>query len=188
MKSVTVAAVLLVPLSLVAPAFAADTYKVDPVHSSVVFRAHHGGIGYVWGRFNDPTGNFVLDESDPAKSTFAVEVPAANVDTHNEKRDDDLKGPRFFDAKTNPAIAFKSTSVKKGEGKVLEVTGTIEMHGVTKTVTLNVELTGQGEMPAGTKRAGLEATFTVKLSDYGIKVTGVGDEVKVIVAIEGIQQ
>jgi polyisoprenoid-binding protein YceI len=51
-----------------APAFAADDYKVDPVHSTVLFRVGHANIGQYWGRFNDPTGTFTLDDADPTKS------------------------------------------------------------------------------------------------------------------------
>src|SRR2546430_15118707 len=57
----------------------------------------------------------------------------------------------FFNAKQYPTISFKSTSVKKGEGaNMLQVTGDLTMHGVTKSVTVPVELTGKGEFPKGT--------------------------------------
>ena len=35
-------------------AFAAETYKLDPAHTSVVFRVKHLGVSYVYGRFNGP--------------------------------------------------------------------------------------------------------------------------------------
>src|SRR4051812_16567407 len=183
-------ALILAILCLAASARAADTYKGDPVRSSVVFRSHHAGAGYVWGRFNDPTGTITLDDADPTKDTFTVEIPAANVDTHNDKRDAHLKSPDFFNAKQYPTIVFKSKSVAKGDGNTLQVTGDLTMHGVTKSVTVPVELAGKGEFPPGMKRAGVEATFVVKLSDYEIKgLPGVvGDEIKVIVALEGVKQ
>jgi polyisoprenoid-binding protein YceI len=179
-----------VSLALAAPTRAAETYKADPVHSFALFRAHHAGIGYVWGRFNDPGGTFVLDD-DPAKCTFSAEIQAANVDTHNAQRDGHLKSPDFFNAKQYPTITFKSTSAKKGDApKTLLVTGNLTMHGVTKPITIPVELTGKGQFPPGTQRAGVEATFVVKLSDFEIKGLpgAVGDEIKVIVALEGVKQ
>jgi len=179
------------PLTLAVPTRAADTYKADPVHSSAVFRAHHAGAAYVWGRFNDPTGTFVVDEADPTRSSFTGEIQVANVDTHNDKRDAHLKSPDFFNARQYPTITFKSTSVKKGDApNVLQVTGNLTMHGVTKPVTVPVELTGKGQFPPGTQRAGIEATFNVKMSDFEIKgLPGVvSDEIKVIVALEGVKQ
>ena len=41
---------------LVAPALAAESYKVDPVHSATVFRIKHGNVSYFWGRFNEDGG------------------------------------------------------------------------------------------------------------------------------------
>lgn len=173
-----------------AQARAADKYAVDPVHSSSVFRIKHANAAYFWGRFNEPAGSFVLDEADVSKSTFAITISVNNVMTGNAKRDAHLKSPDFFNAKQYPAITFKSTSVKKGEENKLEVTGDLTMHGVTKSITAPVELTGKGEFPAGRVRAGIEAMLVVKLSDFEIKGMpgALSDEVKVIVALEGMKQ
>jgi polyisoprenoid-binding protein YceI len=178
-------------ISAAANARAGDTYKADPVHSSAVFRAHHANAGYVWGRFNDPSGTFILDDADPTKCTFAGEIKVNNVDTHNDQRDTHLKSPTFFDAQKYPTITFKSTSVKKGDApNILQVTGDLTMHGVTKSITVPIELTGKGQFPPGTDRAGIEATFAVKLSDYQIVGLpgAVGDEIKIVVAMEGVKQ
>lgn len=176
--------------ALAAPSARAESYKVDPVHSMAVFRIRHANVGYVWGRFNDPAGTFTLDESDPAKSSFNLEIKVENVDTHNAQRDAHLKSPDFFNAKQYPTITFKSTSVKKGEGNTLQATGALTIHGVTKTVTVPVELTGRGQFPPGTPRAGIEATFSVKLADFEIKTMGgmIGEEARVVVALEGVKQ
>ena len=174
-------------LALTVPAFAADNYNVDPVHSSSAFRIIHANAAPFWGRFNEPNGTFTLDDADPTKSRFTIELRTNNVDTGNAKRDAHLKSPDFFNAKQHPSITFQSTSVKKGQGNMLEVTGNLTMHGVTKPITAQVELTGKGEFPAGTPRAGVEATMTVKMSDFEIKGMpgALSDEVKVIVALEG---
>jgi polyisoprenoid-binding protein YceI len=178
---------LVVALGL--PALAADNYKVDPVHSSVVFRIKHANTAYVWGRFNDPAGSFTLDEADPSKSTFAIELQAAKVDTANAQRDNHLRSPDFFNAKQYPAITFKSTSVKKLEDNKLEVTGDLTMHGQTKPTTAVVEITGKGEFPPGKHRAGVEATLNVKRSDFGMKaMPGLSDDVRIIASLEAVKQ
>jgi polyisoprenoid-binding protein YceI len=162
-----------------------DSYKVDPVHSFALFRVHHFNAGNVWGRFNDPAGEFSLDTADPSKDTFHVELKLAKLDTANSKRDADLQGPDWFNARQFPTITFKSTGVKKGDGKMLEVAGDLVIHGVSKPVTVMVEVTG---VAGG--RAGIEGTTTVKRSDFGMKAMpgGVGDEIKLIVALEGLKQ
>ena len=185
--SVAIVAVLLGMIS--SAARAADNYKLDPVHSVVVFRIKHSNASYFWGRFNAPNGAFTLDESDPTKSTFAIDIQAANVDTGNPQRDTHLKSPDFFNARQYPAIKFKSTSVKKAaDGNKLEVTGDVTMHGQTKPVTAIVELTGKGDM-RGQQRAGVEATIELKMSDFGMKQNpGLGDEVRIIAGVAGVKQ
>jgi polyisoprenoid-binding protein YceI len=166
---------------------AADTYKVDPVHSFALFSVHHFNAGNVWGRFNEPTGQFTLDQADPSKDSFQVELKVAKLDTGNSKRDSDLKGPDWFNARQFPTITFKSTSVKKGDGNNLEVTGDLTLHGVTKSIVVPVEITGIAKDPFGNTRAGIQATTTIKRSDFGMKnmAGAVGDDVHLIVALEG---
>ena len=191
MRYVASLSALVVALALAVPVIsAAENFKVDSVHSSAVFRLKHANTSYFWGRFNDPTGSFAIDEADPTKSTFAIELDANKVDTGNGQRDAHLKSPDFFNAKQYPKITFKSTSVKKGKtDNVLEVTGDMTLHGVTKPVTANVEITGKGEFPPGKQRAGIEATIVVKMSEFEFKPNpGLSDEVKVIVALAGQKQ
>lgn len=170
-----------------AVAAGAETYTIDAVHSSALFRAHHANAGYTWGRINDPKGTFTLDAADPSKSSFKVEIPVANIDTHNEKRDAHLKSPDFFNAKQYPTLSFQSTSVSKGEGNMLNLTGDLTIHGVTKSITVPLELTGKGEVPPGVKRAGVETTFTIKLTDFEMKAIpgALDNEIKIIVSLEG---
>jgi polyisoprenoid-binding protein YceI len=165
---------------------AADTYKVDPVHSFALFSIHHFNAGNVWGRFNEPTGQFTLDQADPGKDSFQVELKVAKLDTGNAKRDSDLKGPDWFNARQFTTITFKSTSVKKGDGNNLEVTGDLTIHGVTKSVVVPVEITGIAKDPFGNTRAGIQGTTTIKRSDFGMKnmAGAVGDDVHLIVALE----
>src|SRR5262245_5277707 len=85
----------------------ADNYKVDPVHSFALFRIQHAGAGYTYGRINNPEGAIVVDEADPAKTSFDVTLKAANIDTAEPKRDTHLKSPDFFSAEEFPTLTFK---------------------------------------------------------------------------------
>lgn len=176
---------------LAAPAPAADTWKADPVHSSIVFRIKHLDVGYIYGRFNQYSGSFAFDERDPAACALNIEVQAGSVDTGNAVRDGHLKGPDFFNVKEFPKITFKSTSMKAlpGDAKNYEVTGDLTLHGVTKSVKVKLERIGTAKDMRGTLRTGFETTFTIKRSDYGMKylVGALGDEVRVTVALEGIR-
>lgn len=172
------------------PVRAADTYKVDAVHSSVLYRVKHMNASYAYGRFNDFSGSFTIDSADPTKCAFDLVVKTAAIDSGNEKRDQHLKSPDFLNAKQFPTIAFKSEKVEaKGKDSYL-VTGNLTLHGTTKPVTIEVETTGTATGPRGGKVAGIEATFTIKRSDFGMKnmIPMVGDEIRLIASLEGNHQ
>ena len=101
---------------------AADTFKIDPVESSVVFSVMYLGVTNFYGRFNDVTGTVVLDKADPSKSSVDLTIPVESVDTNNEKRDQHLKSPDFFNAKQFPVMTFKSKKVE-WSGDTYNVTG-----------------------------------------------------------------
>src|SRR5439155_2797698 len=83
-----IAALVLVMSAAAAPfAHAADTYKIDPEHGTVIYRISHMGIGNAYGRFNKPTSEVMYDSADATKSTFTFDVKTDNVDTANPKRD-----------------------------------------------------------------------------------------------------
>ena len=175
---------------LLAPAFsiAAENYKIDPVHGTVIYRVSHLGIGNAYGRFNDPTGMIVYDKDNPSNSTFTFEVQTAKVDTANDKRDQHLQSPDFFDAKQFPTITFKSTKVE-GSGDDFKITGDLTLHGVTKSITINMKKTGEAQTQMGYRTA-WEATHDLKRSEYGM--TGlqgpVGDDVHLVISFEAIKQ
>jgi polyisoprenoid-binding protein YceI len=177
-----------VAAALPALAAAAETFQVDPVHSSVNFRVKHMNVSYSYGRFNAISGTFTLDPTDPAKSAFEFNVRADSLDTGSPKRDGHLKSPDFFNVRQYPSISFKSKSVASAGENAYDVTGDLTLHGVTRPVTLKVEQTGKGPGMAGRgAAAGLLTTFNIKRSDFGMKgmVGPVGDDVRVEVAIEG---
>ena len=163
----------------------ADTYKVDPVHSSIVFKSKHINTSYVFGRFNDFGGTVNVD-SDPSKMSFDISAKVESIDTGNPKRDTHLKSPDFFSAKEFPTIAFKSTSVKSAGDNKYEVTGDMTLHGVTKPVTVTIEKVGQSNNPQFGDRVGFISTFKVKRGDFGMSgmTNMVGDEVELAAAFE----
>lgn len=172
------------------PAAAAETYKLDPAHTSVVFRIKHLGVAYVYGRFNGPTGAFVFDESSPSKNSIQMQVDAQNVDTAVQKRDNHLKSPDFFNAGEHPLITFKSTSVKKSSKDSYEITGNLTLLGKTKPITVKALQTGTGKDPWGNYRRGFETSFTISRSDFGMDfmMKVVADDVLLTVSVEGIRQ
>jgi polyisoprenoid-binding protein YceI len=180
---------LAVAVSSLGLAARADTFKIDPVHSSIIFSIKHFGVTDFYGRFNDVSGKVVLDKTDPSKSSVELTIPVESLDTHNAKRDQHLKSPDFFNAKQFPMIVFKSKSVE-GSGDDYKVAGELLLHGVTKPLTLEMKKGTEAKGMEGEIRGGGETRFTVKRSDFGMNFMQgpLGDEVDLIVSLEGIKE
>ena len=169
-------------------------YEIDTAHSMIIFRAKHKGVSYNYGRFNEFSGKIVIssDVRPHSGSMVEFEVKAASIDTGNEKRDQHLRSSDFFSAKQFPVITFKSTEVKAkgGEGDVLEVTGDLELHGVKKSITVDVEITGRAEGKDGESLIGFESTFTIKRSEFGMTygMGAVSDDIRLTVSIEAVHK
>ena len=164
------------------------TCAIDDVHSMAMFRVQHMGAGAFWGRFNDVDGSFTFTPGSAEGMKFDVAIKTESVDSGNDKLNQHLRSPDFFASKDFPSMTFKSTGVKMVDATHFTVTGDLSLHGVTKPVTANVEFVGMSDK-GGSARAGFEATFTIKRSDFGMKYGvdkgAVGDEVRVVVGLEG---
>ena len=167
----------------------ADTYKVDPVHSSVVFSIKHNGVTNFYGAFKEISGTVAFDAADPSKSAVELTVPVESVDTRSDKRDQHLKSPDFFNAKQFPAITFKSNKIE-GSGESYKISGDLTIHGVTKPITVDFKRGADGTGGGGKTVGGGEARFTIKRSDYDMKfmVGPLGDDVNIILSLEGAKQ
>ncbi|MBI1304430.1 MAG: polyisoprenoid-binding protein [Phycisphaera sp.] len=173
-----------------ASAAEAATYGIDNVHSHAMFRVHHLGAGQFWGRFNDISGSMSFDAAG-APTAFDISVAVESVDTAEPRLDNHLKSPDFFNAKEFPALTFKSTKVSRNADGNFVAVGDFSMHGVTREISAAIEVTGLADMGMGA-RAGVEAIFTVKRSDFGMKYGldkgTLGDSVRVTVALEGVKK
>jgi polyisoprenoid-binding protein YceI len=167
-------------------------YKVDNVHSSALFRTGHLGASQLWGRFNSIDGDFTMNEGGATPLFIDMKVKTDSVDTNNASRDKHLRSPDFFNVKEYPEMTFKSTSSRKTGDNRYSVTGDFTMLGKTKPITVELETFGPVTNPrGGNQLAGFETIFDIKRSDYGMKYgimpDGAGDNVRVIVSIEGGQ-
>jgi polyisoprenoid-binding protein YceI len=176
-----------VAIFAVPSAVLADTWHIDLRNSSAQFSLRHMGISTVRGAFTKLSGTVEYNPSELSKTSVAVTIDAASIDTHEETRDTHLRSPDFFDVAKYPTLTFKSTRVESaGEGK-LRVTGDFTMHGTTRTVVLDIE--GPSDPikdPRGDARMGASATTKINRQDYGVSGGGamVGDEISITIDVE----
>ncbi|MDP1914615.1 MAG: YceI family protein [Myxococcales bacterium] len=173
------------------PALAAP-YEIDTSHASATFSVKHLGVSNVNGTLGPVTGTVDLDSMDASKPAIEASIDVKAIDTKWAKRDDHLRSPDFFDVEKFPTITFKSTKVQKVSKTKLKVTGELTMHGITKPVTLDAEVSPEVANPfSGNKTRAVTATGKIIRQDWDLKwqapaeaVKVVGDEVKITLELE----
>lgn len=169
---------------------AAD-YKIDKEgqHAFIQFRIQHLGYSWLYGTFKDFDGSFTFDEKNPAADKVDVTINTSSVDTNHAERDKHLRSADFLNTSKNPQATFTSTEVKK-EDDELKITGNLTLNGVTKPVTLEAKMLGEGKDPWGGYRAGFEAEGEIALKDFNItKDLGpASQKVQLMISVEGVRQ
>ena len=171
----------------------AITYTIDPAHSTAGFKVRHLMVSNVRGEFSGISGTVVIDHGNPANTKIETAIDVSTIHTRDEKRDEHLKSADFFDAAKFPTITFVSKKIEKaGEGE-WKVTGDLTLHGVTKTIALDVEGPApEAKDPWGNIKTGASATTKINRTDFGLVwnaalETGgvlVGEEVHISLEVE----
>ncbi|HUO48804.1 MAG TPA: YceI family protein [Acidimicrobiales bacterium] len=160
----------LAPTTQTLPGYVAGTWDIDPVHSEVSFVVRHMVVSKVRGRFNQFGGTIVTAE-DPLASSVEATIEAGSIDTNQEQRDAHVRSADFLDVETHPTITFSSTALRAdGDDYVLD--GELSIRGVTKPVSLDLELNGFGPDPYGGTRVGFSATTEINRQDFGVSYNG----------------
>nr|WP_245965107.1 YceI family protein [Trinickia dinghuensis] len=186
------AAVAAASIVSLTPAFAADTYQLDPNHTYPSFAADHFGGLSVWrGKFTKTTGTVTLDRANKT-GTVDVEIDPASIDTGNATLNSHLQTAEMFDVSKYPTATYKGTQVKFDGDKPVEVIGTLTLHGVTKPVDLKIK-SFKCMMHPMLKRqvCGVEADADFNRDEFGLdfgKAYGFSMDTKLEIQAEGIKQ
>lgn len=173
------------------PGYVVGTWDIDPIHSDVSITARHLLVSKVRGHFGDFAGTITTAEN-PLDSKVDAVIQATSIDTKQPQRDDHIRSADFLDVENHPTISFVSTGLRV-DGDDYELDGDLTLHGVTKPVTLKLEILGFGPGMAGEQRVGFEAKTAINRKDFDIRfnatIEGTGgavvsDKLEVTLAIE----
>jgi polyisoprenoid-binding protein YceI len=170
----------------------ASDWVFDGAHTSAQFSVRHMMITTVRGAFSSVTGSVHMDDKDITKGSVEVVIPVATVDTREQKRDAHLRSADFFDAEKFPNMTFKSTAVSQLPGGKLKIDGILTLHGVSKPVVVEAELSPEVKDMRGQPTRGVLATTKVNRKDFGLVWNKslesggvlVGDEITITVDAE----
>ncbi|ATG58001.1 MULTISPECIES: YceI family protein [Pseudoalteromonas] len=179
-------------LVLSASAVNAAEYVIDTkgAHAFVNFKIKHLGYSWLHGRFNTFDGEFNYDAEKPNASQIMVNIDTTSLDSNHAERDKHLRGKDFLNVDKYPTATFKSTNITFNNDDSGKVTGDFTLHGVTKSITFEIDKIGEGQDPWGGYRVGFEGETSLKLSDYGINYNlgPASTHVDIGLFIEGIRK
>ncbi|MCK8121698.1 YceI family protein [Pseudoalteromonas sp. 2CM32C] len=179
-------------LVLSASAVNAAEYVIDTkgAHAFVNFKIKHLGYSWLHGRFNTFDGEFNYDAEKPNASQIMVNIDTTSLDSNHAERDKHLRGKDFLNVDKYPTATFKSTNITFNNNDSGKVTGDFTLHGVTKSITFEIDKIGEGQDPWGGYRVGFEGETSLKLSDYGINYNlgPASTHVDIGLFIEGIRK
>lgn len=178
-----------------APA-ADDVWNIDTNHTSAQFAVKHMMVSTVRGTLGAVKGTVRWDGKSPKSAQVDATIDVNGLSTANQKRDDHLRSPDFFDAANHPTITFKSKRIESaGDGR-FKLIGDLTIRGNTREVTLDVEGPSPPVKQRNGFRSGASAIGKISRKDFGLlwnnlMETGgavVGDEVQMTIDIELTKQ
>ncbi|HJU25434.1 MAG TPA: YceI family protein [Rhodanobacteraceae bacterium] len=166
------------------------SYRIDPVHTQVLFSADHDGYSRPVGRMKVKSGWLQFDEDDWSDAKVVVDIDASSVDFGDGEWNDAVTGKRFLDAKEFPLAHFESTSVEKGDGNHGTLHGKLTLRGVTHELSIPFTFNRAGAtIFAGMQTlAGFSAQATLDRTQFGMTAfpKAVGTEVTLRLEVEAI--
>lgn len=179
----------LAPLLTAAPA-AAEPYRLDPVHTRIVFVVDHAGLSRAMGVFSGVEGNLEFDPEHWADARVELAIPLASLELGDAGWQSKVLGGAFLYAGKHPLARFVSTAVEPVDGNRARITGDLTLHGVTRPVVLDARLNAVKRHPITHRRSvGFSATATLRRRDFGIVEwpNVIGDDIELMIEVEGIR-
>ncbi|WP_426042872.1 YceI family protein [Brevundimonas sp. TWP2-3-4b1] len=170
----------------------AGTYKLDPGHGKITWKVNHLGFSTYVGQFVNVSADLTLDPANPSASTLTATVPLADVAPNDDGLKAHLQTPDFFNTAEFPTATFvaRSIMVDRENATEADVVGDLTLHGVTRSVTMEVEFNQAGPSMGNIYRVGFDGEATIRRSDFGMSygLPAIGDEVELHFEGEFVKQ
>ena len=177
-------------IAATAPRAEPRDYELDPEHLAIGFLVEHIGYSKVLGQFHEVSGSYRFDEQTGELSEVSIIVETASVSTNHARRDRHLRSADFLNARRFATMTFTAATARRLDDTNYEVTGDLQLLGVTRPVTLTAVWNKSGRYPIGLRPyvMGVSARGSFRRSDfgmsYGVADGLVGDTVELIIEFE----
>jgi polyisoprenoid-binding protein YceI len=171
------------------PSLAASrsNWEIDPARTHISFSIDAIGYPRTEGQFHQFDGRVSVDFDHPAQSRVSFNVEAQSVDVGSASFADYLRSEAFLNVARFREIAFVSTAVEKISEHEIHITGDLTMLGVTKPLTVDVEVNRQAG-PRG--RLGFTARAKIDRLEFGMNsgFPVISRDVDLLVASEAVER
>jgi len=165
----------------VTSASASEEYVVDKARSEAKFEVRCF-YKRITGKMRDIHGGMVLDPANPGASSVTFSIMLNSLDTGSAGINEQLRSAHVLNVAKFSKITFQSTVIAPTtKSNVYHVTGELTLHGVTRTVTLPVEVVRIFQDRGGVARAWFLVRTTLNRRDYGITWNSVLDHTTLLV-------
>lgn len=175
---------------LPAAAREAREYRLDPVHTRVVFLVDHAGFSRAIGTISGSEGRLFFGDDEDARwdgASVEAEIPIAALSLGDPDWDRATLARSLLDGEAHPRARFRSTRIEPLAPDRARIHGELTLRGVTREVVLEAILNGARRHPLTFRRTvGFSATTTLRRADFGITAwpNVIGAEVAVMIELE----
>jgi polyisoprenoid-binding protein YceI len=172
-----------------------NEWAIDGNHSAAHFSVRHNVVTTVRGQLGRITGKVEYDGKDVKSVKADVSIDMKGINTQNDRRDEHLRSPDFFDVANHPTLTFKSKRVESGTSGRFKLVGDLTIRGNAKEIVLDVEgpspiITSAGQRGTSVL-TGATATTKISRKEFGVlwnnlieSLPVVGDEVGITIDLE----
>lgn len=169
----------------------AEAWRLDPVHTRVLVAVEHAGFSRALGTVSGSTGVLVFTPGDWAGARIEAEVPLTRLDFGDEKWNRAVGAGNLLDVADHPVARFVSTRVEPIDATHARVVGQLTIRGVTREVTLEVQLNAakRHPLPPFRRTVGFSATARLSRAAFGIDAwkSVIGDDVELRIEAEAVR-
>lgn len=171
---------------------AEQRFRLDPVHTRIMFAIEHAGFSQALGAVSGSSGELYFDPDDWSSARVKVSVPLQRLDLGDPDWNRSVLAGNLLDAQHFPEATFVSTRIEPLDARHAAVHGLLTLRGISREVRLDATFNAlkRHPLPPFRRTVGFSASTTISRADFGIAAwkSVIGDQVELRMEVEAIRE
>ena len=162
-------------------------YKVDPLHTALLFKVNHLGFAKYVGRFSEFEASLDFDPEKMDQARLSARVDMSSVQVNSDKLKETLISSSWFNVGKYPYASFETTSARIIDENTAIFSGDMTFLDNIVPVDIGVNFNGGGvNILTASYTIGFEASVSFLRSDFGLDkfIPAIGDEIELEIHAE----